>query len=70
MAAVTMMAVNQIDHPEWLSPFAAFVFWAAVAAVGWAHFRALRRGFRWRHLVPALFALIALLVILIGISPL
>jgi len=67
ISAVTMMAVNQIQQPDWLPVLASFLCWAAVAFVSFAHFNALRNRIRWRHLVPAV---LALLVVLIGLSPL
>jgi uncharacterized protein (TIGR02117 family) len=67
IAAVTMMSVNGVALPEWLSRTAAFACWAAVALLLFAHSNALRKGFRRRHLPPAI---LALFLILIGMSPL
>ena len=66
-AAATMMSVNGIAHPEWLPRAAAFACWAGMALVLFAHSNALRKGSRWRHLPPAI---LALLILLIGLSPL
>ena len=67
LATVTMLVVNRIDLPTWLPSVAAFLCWLAVAFVAVAHLRAMRKRFRWRSLLSAVFALT---VILIGLSPL
>jgi uncharacterized protein (TIGR02117 family) len=67
IAVVTMTSVNGVAHPEWLSSTASFACWAAVALVLFAHSNALRKSSRWRHLPPAI---LALFLILVGMSPL
>lgn len=69
IAVFTMISVNGFAQPGWLSRAAAFACWAAVAFVLCAHTNALRlrRGSRWRHLPPAILALV---LVLLGLSPL
>lgn len=69
IAVLTMMSVNGVAQAGWLSRTAAFACWAAVAFVLCAHSHALwlRKGSRWRHLPQAILALV---LVLLGLSPL